>query len=163
MAPVPVGHDRARVERRSITRVLERASSSRRLNSSRECVHRVELESLSSQVRILKVVKRDGGTLLLNRGGSRDVSVYQLVELRGTQSREELQLSTKNRLEDGKSLRKSVRVGRHDKLRNSGQVVLIRRNSEGRNRVGVTVHSPSPVSDEAVSGYVDGSDLLTLT
>jgi hypothetical protein len=81
VAPVPVGHDRARVERRSIARVLERASSSRRLDGSGECVHRVELESLSSQVRILKVVERDGGTLLLDRGGSRDVSVYQLVKL----------------------------------------------------------------------------------
>jgi hypothetical protein len=115
VAPIPVGCDRARVER-SITRVLERASTSRRFDRSGKCVNGIELEGLSSQVRIFKIVERDGGTLLLGRSRARDVSVHQLVELPGSNGREELELGAKSGLEDREPLRKSVRISRHCKL-----------------------------------------------
>jgi hypothetical protein len=115
MAPIPVGCDGARVER-PITRVLERASTGRRLDGSGKCVNRIELKGLPSQVRILKVVERDGGTLLLGRSRARDVGVHQLVELAGSDSRKELELGTKSGLENREPLRESVRISRHDKL-----------------------------------------------
>jgi hypothetical protein len=84
-------------------------------------------------VSILKVVESDAGPLLLVGGGSRHVSVDHLIELTGADGREELELSTKSRLENRESLRKSIGVGRHCKLEISVQVYLKRQNFENGN------------------------------
>lgn len=59
LAPVPVGHNRASVEGRTVTRVLKRAGSSRRHSGGSHGVDGVELEGLTGQVGVLKEVERD--------------------------------------------------------------------------------------------------------
>jgi hypothetical protein len=66
-------------------------------------------------VGVLKEVERDGSALLLDRSGTGDVSVHQLIKLAASDSREELELRTEGGLEDGEALGESVRIG-HDKL-----------------------------------------------
>jgi hypothetical protein len=63
-------------------------------------MHRVELECLSCHLSVLEEVQGDGSSLFAGRRRARNEGVDQVIELLGSESREELKLSTESWLVD---------------------------------------------------------------
>lgn len=57
-------------------------------------MHRVELEGLPGHLSVLEEVQGDGSSLLVGGRRARNEGVDQVIELLGSENREELQLST---------------------------------------------------------------------